>query len=73
MNRFADALSQFQTDNAQSRDPFAPLAESAAEYERWLTSLPVMSEAEEAAFAREYAEAECATGRFEQQFPHLAD
>lgn len=68
---FAQALNQFQA--AQARDPFAPLAESAAEYERWLDSAAPMTEAEEAAFAREYAEAECATARFEQQFPHLAD
>lgn len=53
-------------------DPFAALAVD-PDYDAWLRASHQMTEAEEAAFAREYAEAECATGRFEQQFPHLAD
>lgn len=56
------------------RDPFADLCPSErAELDAWLDSTRPMTEAEHNAFAREYAEAECATARFEQQYPHLAD
>lgn len=72
---FADALSQFQSnaDAAHVRDQFAPLAMAASEYERYLATLPAMTDEEEVAYARCYAEAEAASARFAYAFPYLDD
>lgn len=64
---FAQELAQFRAACPINADPLAAAAEE------YIDVLPPMTEDEEAAYARAYAEAECASMRFAYAYPYLAD
>lgn len=65
---FAEELAQFRAACPSNTDPLAAAAQEYVD-----DVLPPMTEDEEAAYARTYAEAEAASMRFAYAYPYLAD
>jgi len=64
---FAQELARFRAACPDNTDPLAAAAED------FVDVLPPMTQDEEAAYARAYAESECASQRFAYAYPYLDD